>query len=131
MRSRKRKISTFHSSEIDDLLNRSETWWLSLRNASQQQTIDRYDNGDDVPYEELRKVWADTSYVGWFPTITALDYRKELASYSERIAVYKNLVMAESRAESEERDERDPEGVGRCGQPRSGSVGNARENSAE
>jgi len=26
-------------------------------NASQQQTIDRYVNGEDIPYVELRKVW--------------------------------------------------------------------------
>lgn len=47
---------------------------VEFGNASQQQTIDRYVNGGDVPYEELRKVWADTSYVGWFPTVTALGY---------------------------------------------------------
>jgi len=27
--------------------------------------IDRYVNGEAVPYPELRKVWSDTS---WFPT---------------------------------------------------------------
>ena len=47
---------------------------VEFGNASQQQTIDRYVNGEDIPYVELRKVWADTSYVGWFPTVTALGY---------------------------------------------------------
>jgi hypothetical protein len=47
---------------------------VEFGNASQQQTLDRYVDGGDVPYEELRKVWADTSYVGWFPTVTALGY---------------------------------------------------------
>lgn len=47
---------------------------VEFGNASQQQTIDRYVNGDDMPYSELRKVWGDTSYVGWFPTVTALGY---------------------------------------------------------
>ena len=47
---------------------------VEFGNASQQQTIDRYVNGEDVPYVELRKVWGDTSYVGWFPTVTALGY---------------------------------------------------------
>jgi hypothetical protein len=30
--------------------------------------IDRYVNGETVPYPELRKVWSDTP--GWFPTVT-------------------------------------------------------------
>jgi hypothetical protein len=47
---------------------------VEFGNASQQQTIDRYLNGEDVPYVELRKVWGDTSYVGWLPTVTALGY---------------------------------------------------------
>ena len=47
---------------------------VEFGNASQQQTIDRYVNGKDMPYAELRKVWGDTSYVGWFPTVTALGY---------------------------------------------------------
>ena len=47
---------------------------VEFGNASQQQTIDRYVNGEDMPYAELRKVWGDTSYVGWFPTVTALGY---------------------------------------------------------
>jgi hypothetical protein len=41
---------------------------LETGDASQQSTVDRYVNGEDVPYEDLRKVWADT--VGTFPTVT-------------------------------------------------------------
>lgn len=40
--------------------------------AAQQATIDRYVGGEDVPYDKLRKVWADT--VGWIPTVVALGY---------------------------------------------------------
>ena len=47
---------------------------VEFGNASQQQTIDRYLNGEDMPYAQLRKVWGDTSYVGWLPTVTALGY---------------------------------------------------------
>lgn len=36
--------------------------------AAQQKTIDRYVNGEDVPYAELRRVWTDV--VGWVPTVT-------------------------------------------------------------
>ena len=43
---------------------------LEIGDAAQQQTIDRYINGETVPYAELRRVWSDT--VGWFPTVTAL-----------------------------------------------------------
>ena len=41
---------------------------LEVGDAAQQAVIDRYVAGEDVPYTELRKVWADT--VGWFPTVT-------------------------------------------------------------
>lgn len=41
---------------------------LEVGDAAQQGVIDRYVNGENVPYAELRKVWADT--VGWFPTVT-------------------------------------------------------------
>lgn len=41
---------------------------LEVGDAAQQGVIDRYVNGETVPYTELRKVWADT--VGWFPTVT-------------------------------------------------------------
>lgn len=47
---------------------------VEFGNASQQETLDRYINGQDVSYVQLRRVWADTSYVGWFPTVTALGY---------------------------------------------------------
>lgn len=36
--------------------------------AAQQKTIDRYINGEDVPYPALRRVWTDV--VGWVPTVT-------------------------------------------------------------
>ena len=38
--------------------------------AAQQPVVDRYVNGEDVPYSELRKVWSDT--VGFFPTVLYL-----------------------------------------------------------
>lgn len=37
--------------------------------ASSQPIIDRFVNGEEVPYGELRKVWSNT--VGWVPTVTA------------------------------------------------------------
>lgn len=40
--------------------------------AAQQQTIDPYTAGEDIPYEQLRKVWTDT--VGWNPTVVSLGY---------------------------------------------------------
>jgi hypothetical protein len=43
---------------------------LETGDAAQQAVVDRYVNGDNVPYTELRKVWSDT--VGWFPTVQAL-----------------------------------------------------------
>jgi hypothetical protein len=45
---------------------------VEFGDAAQQETIDRYVSGEDVPYEQLRKVWADT--VGWIPTVTYLGY---------------------------------------------------------
>jgi hypothetical protein len=41
---------------------------LETGSASQQAVVDRYVNGENVPYAELRKVWADP--VGWFPAVT-------------------------------------------------------------
>ena len=41
---------------------------LETGSASQQATVDRYVNGDSVPYAELRRVWTDQ--VGWIPTVT-------------------------------------------------------------
>jgi hypothetical protein len=43
---------------------------LETGDAAQQSVADRYVNGENVPYTELRKVWSDT--VGWFPTVQAL-----------------------------------------------------------
>jgi hypothetical protein len=40
--------------------------------ASQQAVIDRYVNGGDVPYIQLRKVWSEV--VGWAPTVTYLGF---------------------------------------------------------
>jgi hypothetical protein len=45
---------------------------VEFGDAAQQNTIDRYVDGEDVPYEELRKVWSDT--VGWGPAVEALGY---------------------------------------------------------
>lgn len=45
---------------------------VEFGDAAQQQTLDRYLSGEDVPFGELRKVWADT--VGWLPTVTSLGY---------------------------------------------------------
>jgi hypothetical protein len=38
---------------------------LETASASDQDILDRYEAGEDVPYTELQKVWLDT--VGWFP----------------------------------------------------------------
>jgi hypothetical protein len=45
---------------------------VEFGDAAQQKTIDRYVNGEDVPYEQLRRVWSDT--VGWGPAVSALSY---------------------------------------------------------
>jgi hypothetical protein len=45
---------------------------VEFGDAVQQETIDRYVSGEDVPYEQLRTVWADT--VGWIPTVSYLGY---------------------------------------------------------
>lgn len=45
---------------------------VEFGDAAQQDTLDRYLAGEDVPYEQLRKVWSDT--VGWIPTVVALGY---------------------------------------------------------
>ncbi len=51
--------------EVDNIV-------VEFGDAAQQGTIDRYVNGEDVPYDELRKVWSDT--VGWSPAVTSLAY---------------------------------------------------------
>ena len=45
---------------------------VEFGDAAQQHTLDRYLSGEEIPYPELRKVWADT--VGWLPTVTSLGY---------------------------------------------------------
>jgi hypothetical protein len=45
---------------------------VEFGDAAEQETIDRFVSGEDVPYEQLRRVWANT--VGWFPTVTAMGY---------------------------------------------------------
>src|SRR4051812_44040634 len=49
--------------------------------AIRQDIIDRYVNGEDVPYTELRKVWTDT--VGWLPVVTAVGYPNFFAQVRE------------------------------------------------
>ena len=39
---------------------RSATWCWKAGDATQQATIDRFVNGESVPYAQLRKVWTDT-----------------------------------------------------------------------
>jgi hypothetical protein len=40
---------------------------VEFGSAAHQATIDRYVNGESVPYPELRKVWMDA--IGWIPTV--------------------------------------------------------------
>lgn len=49
--------------------------------AIHQDIIDRYVNGEEVPYTELRKVWTDT--VGWLPVVTAVGYPAFFAQVRE------------------------------------------------
>ena len=46
--------------------------------AAQQNTLDRYLNGEQVSYPNLRKVWTDV--VGWIPTVTGLGYANFFAT---------------------------------------------------
>ena len=57
--------------------------------AAQQETIDRYTDGQEVPYEQLRRVWNET--VGWIPTVTRLGY---LNFFAQVRAVNQNLKPA-------------------------------------
>ena len=50
---------------------------LETGSVSQQAVVDRYVNGEHVPYAQLRKVWSDQ--VGWFPTVT---YRGSITLYA-------------------------------------------------
>jgi hypothetical protein len=43
---------------------------LEVGDAAYQDVVDRYVNGENVPYVELRKVWADT--VGFSPTVDSV-----------------------------------------------------------
>jgi len=45
---------------------------VEFGDAAQQETLDRYLAGEEVPYDQLRKVWSDT--VGAVPTITSMGY---------------------------------------------------------
>jgi hypothetical protein len=49
--------------------------------AAHQDVIDRYVNGDLVPYQELRGVWTDT--VGWSPAVEHLGYAHFFAQVRE------------------------------------------------
>ena len=49
--------------------------------AIHQDIIDRYVDGQYVPYTELRKVWTDT--VGWLPVVTAVGYLAFFAQVRE------------------------------------------------
>lgn len=49
--------------------------------AAHQDVIDRYVNGDLVPYQELRGVWTDT--VGWVPAVEHLGYAHFFAQVRE------------------------------------------------
>ncbi|HKB95712.1 MAG TPA: hypothetical protein VKB94_02615 [Rhizomicrobium sp.] len=64
---------------------------LEVGDAAQQGMIDRYVNGETVPYAELRKVWADT--VGWFPTVT----------YSGSINIYSTIRDVNAKLPPEQR----------------------------
>jgi hypothetical protein len=45
---------------------------VEFGDAAQQNTLDRYLAGEDIPYAQLRRVWSDT--VGWIPTVTGIGY---------------------------------------------------------
>jgi len=64
---------------------------LEVGDAAQQGVIDRYVNGETVPYTELRKVWSDT--VGWFPTVT----------YAGSINIYSTIRDVNAKLPPEQR----------------------------
>jgi hypothetical protein len=45
---------------------------LETGNAAYQNVVDRYVNGEKVPYAEMRKVWADT--IGFSPTVFSMGF---------------------------------------------------------
>lgn len=49
--------------------------------AAHQDIIDRYVDGQDVPYTELRKVWTDV--VGWIPVVSGIGYANFFATVRE------------------------------------------------
>ena len=49
--------------------------------AARQDVIDRYVNGEAVPYADLRQVWTDT--VGWLPTVYHSGYAHFFAQVRE------------------------------------------------
>lgn len=69
--------------EIDNVV-------VEFGGAAQQDTIDRYVAGENIPYEQLRRVWTDT--VGWVPTVTALGY---LNFFAQVRAVNEGLPLSE------------------------------------
>jgi hypothetical protein len=64
---------------------------VEVGDASQQAAIDRYVNGEQVPYTELRKVWSDT--VGWYPVV----------SFAGSINIYSTVREVNSKLPSEKR----------------------------
>jgi hypothetical protein len=54
---------------------------VEFGDAAQQATLDRYLAGNEIPYEELRRVWSDT--VGWIPTVNRLGYINFFAQVRE------------------------------------------------
>jgi hypothetical protein len=45
---------------------------VEFGDAAQQNTLDHYLAGEDILYDQLRRVWSDS--VGWIPTVTAMGY---------------------------------------------------------
>jgi hypothetical protein len=60
---------------------------VEFGDAAEQETIDRFVAGDEIPYEQLRRVWANTA--GWSPTVTSLGY---LNFFAEVRAVNSHLL---------------------------------------
>jgi hypothetical protein len=54
---------------------------VEFGDAAQQATLDRYLAGDEIPYQDLRRVWSDT--VGWIPTVNSLGYINFFAQVRE------------------------------------------------
>jgi hypothetical protein len=76
------------SMEFYEALIRDSRFARDVRNvvvefggAARQDVIDRYANGEMVPYTELRQVWTDT--VGWTPTVQHLGYAHFFAQVRE------------------------------------------------